>query len=169
METIATLDSPSGPDTSAEGEARRHRRFEIRSSRIQGRGGFALERFQANELIAEYKGSALTNEEAKGQLEAGNRYLFRVSETLTIDGKIHDNPAQFFNHACRPNCHSIIRGNRIWIAALREIEPGEELTFDYGYDIHEALPVPCVCGAPDCFRFILGEQHRWPVPPAAVD
>ena len=48
-----------------------------------------------------------------------------------IDGGVNGNEARFINHSCEPNCESVTRGKRIWIYALRDIQPGEELTYDY--------------------------------------
>lgn len=157
------------PDCSPEAEARRNQRFEIRGSAIQGRGGFAVERFLANEVVAEYKGELISKAELERRLEKRNVFLFVANETVIRDGDIPGNPAQYLNHSCAPNCHSFIFENQIWILADRDIEPGEELTFDYGYAMDEHDPIPCRCGAPDCFRFIVAKQHRWPVPPVATD
>ena len=163
------LEAFEKPDCSLEAEARRNRRFEIRGSSIQGRGGFAVDRFLANEDIAEYKGEPISNEEVARRLELGNAFIFTLHESLILDGDIPGNPAQYLNHSCAPNCRSFIFENQIWILADRDIEPGEELTYDYGYKLEGHDPIPCRCGAADCFRFIVAKQYRWPIPPAAAD
>jgi hypothetical protein len=157
------------PDCSPEAEARRNQRFEVRGSSIQGRGGFAVDRFRADEVIAEYKGELISREEVDRRLDKGNPFIFVAHETLIRDGDIPGNPAQYLNHSCAPNCRSFIFEDQIWIVAERDIEPGEELTYDYGYTLDGHDPIACHCGAPDCFRFILAKQHRWPLPPLAND
>src|SRR4029079_10017028 len=53
------------------------------------------------------------------------------------------NLARFINHACRPNCYSHILGKTIWIRAARNIEPGEELTYNYYTDGEKQIPCRC--------------------------
>ena len=48
-----------------------------------------------------------------------------------IDGGVNGNDARFINHSCDPNCESVIEDRRVFIEAIRTIQPGEELTYDY--------------------------------------
>lgn len=45
---------------------------------------------------------------------------------------------RFINHSCDPNCETqkwVVRGElAIGLFALRDIQPGEELTFDYNFE-----------------------------------
>jgi uncharacterized protein len=68
------------------------------------------------------------------------------------------NPARFINHSCMPNCEASIEDGRIWITALRDIEPGDELTFNYGYDLDDYKGYPCRCGTSECVGFIVAEE-----------
>ena len=58
--------------------------------------------------------------------------------------------AMFINHSCDANCETSEEDGRVWIKAIRNIAPGEEITYDYclydGGD-DEAL---CNCGAKKC-------------------
>jgi len=49
---------------------------------------------------------------------------------------------------------------KIWLVALRDIEEGEELTFDYGYALEHFLDHPCHCGASTCPGFIVAKEER---------
>ena len=99
-----------------------------------GLGLFAARRIRKREKIAEYKGPRVTAEEA-GQLERrGNRYLYEINARVTIDGTPRNNVARYANHSCNPNAESYTYGGRVFIRALRNIKPDEEITYDYGTD-----------------------------------
>ena len=136
-------------------------RYEVRPSGISGHGGYALDRFQPGERIAQYSGPRISKEESTRRCAAGNAYIFTLDDTWDIDGATPENAARYFNHSCDPNCRPDTRNEEIWIVARREIQPGEEITFDYGYEMTDAGPVPCHCGAPNCYRFIVGAPYRW--------
>ncbi len=136
-------------------------RFEVRTSAISGRGVYALDHFQPNEAIAQYIGERVSQEECARRCAAGNRFLFSLDDNWALDGADPNNAARYFNHSCSPNCRSHIGDGEIWIVARREIQPGEELTFDYGYQMIEDTVIPCHCGAPNCYRFIVAEELRW--------
>lgn len=134
--------------------------LEIRSSTIHGRGGFARTRIPADTSIIEYLGEKVDKAESGRRCEAGNPFIFTVNEEWDLDGAVDWNPARFLNHSCSPNCEAQQEGDRIWIVAQRDIEPGEELTFNYGYDLSEWKDYPCGCGAQDCLGFIVAEEHH---------
>ena len=58
--------------------------------------------------------------------------MFTLNSRLTIDGSPRWNVARYINHSCRPNAKPVGRNGGIVIVALRRIEPGEEITYDYG-------------------------------------
>jgi hypothetical protein len=97
-----------------------------------GLGLFATKPIKRRATIATYRGRRITSAEA-GRLEArGARYMFQVDKRVTIDGSPRWNVARYINHSCRPNAEAVGRSGGIVIVALRRIEPGEEITYDYG-------------------------------------
>ena len=62
------------------------------------------------------------------------------------------------NHSCAPNCEAELLDDRIWIIARRDIQPGEEITFNYGYDLENYRDYPCCCGSPHCVGYIVAEE-----------
>lgn len=96
-----------------------------------GLGLFVLEPIKKNQLIIEYTGERISEEEANRR---GGRYLFAVTDTLTIDGTGRENLARYINHACKPNAEAEheTTEDRIYIRACRPIKAGEEITYDYG-------------------------------------
>ena len=141
--------------------------FEIRSSPIDGRGAFALRRIPAHKRLIEYTGERVTHEVADARYDAeekaGNTHtvLFSIDDKMVIDAGVGGNDARFFNHSCDPNCTSEIVRRRVYLKTLREIQPGEELVYDYeipneGESEEEALrKYPCHCGADNCRRTLL--------------
>lgn len=133
--------------------------FEIRNSAIEGNGGFATKRIANGDLVAEYVGERIPKEESQRRQEDGNPFIFTLDETEDIDGDVSWNPARFINHSCNPNCEAIFDEGRILIYARRDIEPGDELTFNYGYGIEEYADFPCRCGTAECVGFMVAEDH----------
>src|SRR5687768_18562403 len=67
-------------------------------------------------------------------MDRHHTFLFAVDVNHVIDGARRGNDARFINHSCAPNCEAVIEDNRVYIDALRTIEPGEELLYDYQYE-----------------------------------
>jgi SET domain-containing protein len=133
---------------------------EIRPSGIHGQGAFARTAIPAGVPIIEYVGERLTKEESARRCEAGNPYIFCINDEWDLDGNVPENPARFFNHSCAPNCETRQEDDRIWVWTLRDIAPGEELTYNYGYDLESWRDYPCACKAPDCLGYIVPEEHH---------
>jgi len=99
-----------------------------------GLGLFAIGPIKKREKIAEYKGPRVGPTEA-GRLERrGNRYLYEINPRVTIDGTPRSNLARYANHSCNPNSETFTYGGRVFIRAMRNIKPDEEITYDYGND-----------------------------------
>jgi len=145
--------------------------FEVRASPIQGLGAFATERIPSGTTIIEYAGLRLTPEQSEARYpdDASVRhhtFLFMIDEDVVIDASVGGNDARFINHSCDPNCDAVIEEGRIWIEAIRDIEPGEELAYDYEYELADRhTPAakkryPCNCGAPTCRGTILTKKRK---------
>ena len=132
--------------------------LEFRPSPIQGLGTFAAAPIRAGQLLIEYLGERITKTEAILRCEAGNPFIFELDDEWDIDGGVGWNPARFLNHSCAPNCDAEYIEGQVWIVARREISPGEELTFNYGYDWEDYREHPCRCGASACVGYIVAEE-----------
>ena len=136
--------------------------FEVRSSAIHGHGVFAVRRIRPGTQIVEYTGERVSNAEADRRYASDNgsphdhTVLFALDDDMCIDAGRGGNAARFINHSCNPNCESVEENGRIFIEAIRNIQPGVELTYDYQL----TGPMPrvraereryaCACGAPNC-------------------
>ena len=109
-----------------------------------GLGGFATRVIKKNELIDTYRGKMIDSKTAD---ERDNRYMFEVNSRWTIDGSNRRNLARYFNHSCRPNAESDVKGHKVIIKARKTIQPGEEIVYDYGKDYFDVFlkPVGCKC------------------------
>lgn len=147
--------------------------FVIRRSSIHGRGAFALRRIPAGTRLIEYTGERITPEEAAQRydddaMEHAHTFLFTVDDETVIDGARGGNEARYINHSCEPNCEAVDEDGRIFIYALRDIAPGEEITYDYHLERTGGLPrnwrtlYACHCGAPSCRGTMLDRPPRRP-------
>jgi uncharacterized protein len=121
--------------------------FRVSRSRT-GLGVFATKPIRKNKYIVEYTGPLLTNAQCDGRPD--NRYWFEVNSRWTIDGSPRSNTARYINHSCRPNADPMIRDHRIWIKSIKNIAPGEEITYDYGKDHFNAYIKPKGCRCDKC-------------------
>jgi hypothetical protein len=115
-----------------------------------GLGLFATKPIKKGAKIVRYFGPLL---DSKNEKHDGieNKYLFELNNRWTIDGSVRKNIARYINHACKPNAESDVnaRKRRVVIRAIRKIEPGEEINYDYGTDYFKAYlkPIGCKCDA----------------------
>lgn len=133
--------------------------LEIRRSGIHGTGGYARKDIPNGTRIIEYVGERISKEESTRRCEADNEYIFIIDENIDLDGNFPWNPARFINHSCTPNCEAEWDEGRIFINAIRDIKKGEELTFNYGYDMEDYQDHLCHCGTPACIGYILAEEY----------
>ena len=132
---------------------------EVKPSPIHGQGVFACAEIAAETHVMEYVGERIAKDESLRRREAGNFFVFTVTDEFDIDGDVEWNPARFINHSCVPNCEARMEDERIWIVALRDIRAGEELSFNYGYDLQDYEEHPCACGAANCVGYMVAEEH----------
>jgi SET domain-containing protein len=135
----------------------------VRRSLVQGLGVFAARRIAEGERILEYTGVRMSHEDAEKLCqndEASPRhhtFLFAVDDGLVIDGAQGGSDARFLNHSCAPNCEVVVSRRRVFVHALRDIAPGDELTYDYWYTTDESYTMddlqriyPCRCRSAKC-------------------
>jgi uncharacterized protein len=131
----------------------------LANSPIHGRGAFATRDIPKGSRIVEYIGERIDKRESLRRCEQRNEYIFYLNANEDLDGDVPWNPARFLNHSCSPNCEAELVDGHIWINAARDIRAGEELTFNYGFDLEDYEDYPCNCGSPVCVGFIVAEVH----------
>jgi uncharacterized protein len=102
-----------------------------------GLGLFATRVIKRAAYIATYRGPVLTVEEAEKRERQGAKYMFELTKKLTIDGSPRWNVARYMNHSCWPNAKPVVKKGKITFVALRDISPGEEITYNYGQEYYD--------------------------------
>lgn len=139
--------------------------YEVRRSRIQGRGAFAVQAIRKGRTVDEYWGQRITHEEADRRYDDNegrhHTFLFVLDDDTVLDARYGGNDARFINHSCDPNCETEIEDGHIYIKAIKSIAPGTELTYDYRFDWQDEYEpedvryYACRCGSAKCRGTIL--------------
>jgi SET domain-containing protein len=144
------------------------RRITVRYSNIHGKGVFANTFIPKGTRIIEYKGKRISEEAADekyGDDEGTHTFLFLLDNQIVIDANDNGNSARWINHSCDANCDANEENGRMFIDAIRDIQPGEELTYDYNLIVDERYTpalkrsYACGCGARKCRGTILGRKR----------
>ena len=148
------------------------RRIQVRRSGVHGKGVFALQDLAEGETLIKYTGELISWPEALRRhphdpAQPNHTFYFHIEDGRAIDGNVGGNSSRWINHSCQPNCEAEeADGGRIFIKALRNIEAGEELFFDYGLIIDARhtkkllADYPCWCGAPVCRGTLLATKDK---------
>jgi hypothetical protein len=131
----------------------------IGNSKIDSEGCHTTAPIKTGTVVVEYTGPRITIKQADALYDDHPRtYLFGLTDGKhVIDG---EGVAAFINHSCDPNCEADEIKGRVWIIASRDIQAGEELTYDYNlYDGDLDDPSPCFCGASNCRGSMYSEEE----------
>ena len=142
---------------------------------MHGKGVFALQDIAEGETLIEYVGEVISWDEAQDRHphdpnDPNHTFYFHVNEDKVIDALHGGNSSRWINHSCDPNCEADEQNERIFIKALRNIQAGEELNYDYGLIIDEPYTkkllaeYPCWCGAKNCRGTLLSPKDREDTP-----
>jgi uncharacterized protein len=124
-----------------------------------GLGLFATKLIRRGSFIIRYTGKKLPNKIAD---ELDTKYLFELNNRWTIDGSGRKNLARYINHSCRPNAEADVKKQKILISAIRTINPGDEITYNYGRNYFNAFIKErgCKCAACHQKKLVLRSQER---------
>ncbi|MFP4567331.1 MAG: flavodoxin [Candidatus Woesearchaeota archaeon] len=152
-------------------EIKENEYIKVKKSGIHNAGVFAKKDIPKETKIIEYVGERITKkesekradailDESKKNKEKGAVYIFEINKKYDLDGNVPYNLARYINHSCMPNCESENIDGKIWISSIKDIKKGEELLYNYGYDIDSHEEHPCLCGADECIGYIAAE-NKW--------
>ena len=144
----------------------------VRRSGIHGHGVFATRPIPRGTRVIEYVGERVSHEEADRRYEYrpvhdAHTFLYIVDDDTVVDAGVGGNEARYINHCCKPNCEANVMRGRIWIRTIRNIQPGQELFYDYQIgrdpddppDIDEIFA--CHCRASKCRgTMLIGRARR---------
>lgn len=126
-----------------------------------GLGLFAVKPIKKRTIFLEYKGPRLNAKQAEAMEAKGSRYLYEISTNYTIDGSARKNIGRYANHSCVPNTESdVLYGKRakyrpggiVVLRAIKNINAGDEILYDYGTDYWKAYIGPEICACPRCVK-----------------
>ena len=124
----------------------------------RGRGVVAERNFNQGEVIAIWRGSIITESEVLQLSDSERSQLLQVDEdAFLVTSKALVN-ADFINHSCEPNCGFT---DSTTLVAMREIEVGEAITFDYAMsDTKPIFAFDCWCGTSKCRKKMSGNDWQ---------
>ena len=134
----------------------------VADSGIHGLGVYTTDFIRKGARIIEYTGQRVPSIEAPDDHDNPHTFYFGLENGEVINPVIGGNEARWINHCCEPNCEAIEEDDRIFIYAMRNIEPGEELFYDYSLEIDEPITkdakkqYECFCGNDKCRGTMLG-------------
>ena len=131
-------------------------RIEVRESGVHGHGVYAMQSIPKGTRIIEYTGQRVSWEAAPNDENDPHTFNFGLDNGEVINPEIGGNNARWINHSCDANCEAVEEKDRIFIDALRDIQAGEELFYDYALEIDEPITeeskkrFACHCHSPHC-------------------
>lgn len=125
-----------------------------------GLGVYARQAVPAGELLLVWGGEIHTHEQYLQVPEERRPHFIQVEEGLYLGAPERPEPADYLNHSCSPNAGL---SGQIALIALRDIQPGEEICFDYATsDGSPYDEFACACGSPECRGRVSGDDWRDP-------
>lgn len=119
------------------------------------KGVYARQAIPKDSVIFTLRGSILTRP-SKYTIELGSKQHLNVPPHRKANNEL-DYCWQYLNHCCEPNGYINISERSF--RALRDITPGEQITFNYLTTESEmAVPFNCTCRSPNCFGYIRGRH-----------
>jgi SET domain-containing protein len=128
--------------------------IEVKASRIDGKGAYALKAIPARRKLGNMGGEIISVREARKRVKELKRVsMVEFGDGRALDASVHPNDLRYINHSCDPNTYLRVCYSKVEFWSLRKIKKGEELTCDYGETHHDGK-LPCRCGAKNCRGFI---------------
>ncbi len=153
------------PGKSAKKQTVKSPLYEVRRSKIQGRGAFAISAIRKGQRVDEYLGERISHEEADRRYDDADgrhhTFLFILDDDTVLDARKGGTDARFINHSCDPNCETLIDDGHIYINAIKPIAPETELAYDYRFEWQDEYQpddvryYACRCGTAKCRGTIL--------------
>jgi SET domain-containing protein len=130
--------------------------LKVASSGVHGRGVYTTAPIPKGACVIEYTGQRIAWEETSDNETDPHTFIFGLGNGEVINPEIGGNESRWINHCCDPNCEAFEEDDRIFIYAKRDIEVGEEISYDYALEIDEPITreskkeFECLCGSRSC-------------------
>lgn len=119
----------------------------------------AVTRIRRGEMVAAFGGQCVTRAEYMALDPERRRRSLQIDDDLYLAGSTEPEPADLIAHSCAPTCG--ISGS-VTLVALRDLSPGEVISYDFAMSEGDDEEFDCTCGAPECRRHVTG--HDWADP-----
>lgn len=131
-----------------------------RSAGLKGEGVFAIAPIRAGATVAAFGGRAMHRDDF-ARLDVHSRtHSIQIDEDVFLVSRPQLDPADYVNHSCEPNAGIL---GSVLVVAMRDIEPGEEICFDYAMcDADDYDEFVCECGTPSCRGLVTGADWMRP-------
>uniref|UniRef100_A0AAY4DNU6 Histone-lysine N-methyltransferase ASH1L-like n=1 Tax=Denticeps clupeoides TaxID=299321 RepID=A0AAY4DNU6_9TELE len=136
----------------------------------KGWGIRTKEPLRSGQFIIEYLGEVVSEHEFRNRMMQqyfahSGHYCLNLDSGMVIDSYRMGNEARFINHSCEPNCEmqkwSVNGVYRIGLFALKDMNSGTELTYDYNFhSFNTEEQQVCKCGSESCRGIIGGKSQR---------
>lgn len=128
-----------------------------------GKGIFALRSIGRGQVLFQIKGKFISGDVSEKISKEARDNAFRYDADIYITPGKHI--AKFVNHSCDPNAKIAKKGSKLFIIALKKIEKGEEISFDYSTTLasDDSWTMKCNCGSKNC-RKVIKNFHTLPKP-----
>lgn len=182
MECSATDGNCGGGCLNQRFQRKEYARVSVIKTDKKGFGLRSNAELRAHDFIFEYIGEVINEPTFRRRMLQYDKegikhfYFMSLNKSEFVDATKKGNLGRFCNHSCNPNCYvdKWVVGDklRMGIFALRNIQAGEELVFNYNVDRYGADPQPCYCGESNCVGFIGGKTQTGQstkLPPGIVE
>jgi hypothetical protein len=142
-----------------------HRPSCFASPRLVGRdcdekGGhavYAAEPIAAGEMLVVFGGSVLPADQLSSLTSEERRRVLQIDDELYLFSDVESTP-DWVNHCCEPNAGLL---GQVVLVALRDIEAGEEICYDYAMSDGSAYDhFECRCGRAACRGQVTGDDWK---------
>lgn len=131
---------------------------EMRPAGSAGFGSYAISPIPAGTIVATFGGTLVDRATFDGHSADRRSRSIQIDDDAFLLGPAEREPGDAVNHSCEPNCGM---GGAAQIVSMRDIAPGEPITFDYamadGSDYDE---FDCACGVSSCRGRVTGNDWR---------
>ena len=136
---------------------------EVRTGGLQGRGLFAIQKIEKDEIVAVKAGHIVMTDQIDEITSSVGDYALQIHDHIYLSPISEEEVSRmviFINHSCNPN---VGFDGQITYVAMRDIEPGEELCHDYAMERSDTYFLDCQCGSDLCRGTVAGEDWKNPV------
>lgn len=152
-------------------QKRQSAKVEVFKTKKKGWGLRTTTELPAGSFIMEYVGEVVRSKEFRSRIKkytkqkVKHHYFMALRSDEIIDATCKGNLTRFINHSCEPNCETqkwTVNGElRIGFFTIKDLQPGEEITFDYQFQRYGRKAQKCYCETPSCRGYIGGSEQTF--------